>query len=455
MRKPTIFILVALVTVFLGLCLLVAGSAYLGLQMLRRSEPPAPVSSLPAVTQQAVPTPARSATATVPSGIDRLVVQGVDGNIYTMRRDGTERVALTDDASASRLYSQPTWSADAGRVAWVDLNAGPDGVASALLTSQPDGRARTRTDLAGFAPFYLFWRPDGQGVACLGNGADGLALRWVDVLGDGPAAVSLGQGSPFYFAWAPDSSRLLAHIDGSQLAFLSASGEQDPLADVAGEFNAPDWSRDGRRLVYALRSSTGLSQRLVAAEPDGGPVEELATVAGALSFVLDPGGKRLAYIVTNTPVPTAAFGPLSVLDLGSGEAQQVSAGPVLGAFWSPDGSRLAYLALGRERPAGPQAALLPTLETQHANVRLQWRVWDGAMDMALSEFTPSDTFLFDYLRFVDQYARSMTPWAPDGDALVFAAQDQAGSEAIWVQPVTPGVAAQRVTDGVYAAWSPR
>ena len=85
----------------------------------------------------------------------------------------------------------------------------------------------------------------------------------------------------------------------------------------------------------------------------------------------------------------------------------------------------------------------------------RWCVWDGADTQALGRVIPSDTFLRDYLRYFDQYARSMTPWAPDSSAFVYAGEGEDGTRGIWVQSVTGEHLPRRVADGVYAGWSPR
>jgi TolB protein len=82
-------------------------------------------------------------------------------------------------------------------------------------------------------------------------------------------------------------------------------------------------------------------------------------------------------------------------------------------------------------------------------------VWDGTGSIAFGQFLPSQTYLLDYLRYFDQYARSMTPWAPDGSAFTYAGEGKNGARGVWVQPASPNGAAVRIGDGVYAAWSPR
>ena len=65
--------------------------------------------------------PAARLTATPPpvsTGAEgRLVVVGLDGNLSTMRSDGTDRLALTTDAGPGVQFTQPTWSPDGRRIA--------------------------------------------------------------------------------------------------------------------------------------------------------------------------------------------------------------------------------------------------------------------------------------------------------------------------------------------------
>ena len=219
-------------------------------------------------------------------------------------------------------------------------------------------------------------------------------------------------------------------------------------------FGAPDWTRDGAALVYGLRSRA--AQKLVVADPSGAPLRDLAEFTGALSFSVSPDGRRVAFVDSASEAPIAAFGPLSVAGLdGDAPAEVIDAGPVLAFFWSPQGDKIAYLAPGTPPAEGPRASLERTLESNHLNVWLRWRIWDGERVYDLAQFRPSDTYLLDYLRFFDQYARSMTPWAPDGRAFVYAGDSEDEIPGVWVTDVGEGSLPRRIGDGVYAAWSPR
>jgi TolB protein len=248
---------------------------------------------------------------------------------------------------------------------------------------------------------------------------------------------------------------MIAHLDGEKVSLVSAEGEETELDPASAPFGAPDWIADGGAFVYAQNAPD--ARRLVLADPSGVTLRDVADLEGSVSFSVSPGGERVAYVDTGEMAPTAAFGPLAVAGLegDAAGAQVVDEGPVLAFFWSPQGDKLAYVVAG-DRPAdGPRASLSPTLQSDHLNLWLQWKVWDGERAYELSRFRPSDTFLVDYLRFFDQYARSMTPWAPDGSAFVYAGDSEDELPGVWVQGVEEGSLPRRIGDGVYAAWSPR
>jgi len=65
---------------------------------------------------------ANDAAAIPDSPGNRVLVAGADGNLFLVAPDGSERFALTTDASNSRRYLQPTWAPDGQRIAWARLD---------------------------------------------------------------------------------------------------------------------------------------------------------------------------------------------------------------------------------------------------------------------------------------------------------------------------------------------
>jgi TolB protein len=456
-RTPLILLVMVLSLCIAFACVVAAG----GLVVYRILGVPQPSRSL--LTSTGEPAPVGSAAIVTPStvpAVNRLVVVGGDGNIYTVRPDGTDRIGLTADASARHIYQQPTWSPMADLVAWTEVVDVEAVMANtSVMIAGIDGQSPARSDMAGFAPFYLAWSPDGAWLACLSSWPDGLALRTVDPAAPDGQPQVIEQGQPLYFSWSPDGARLFAHVSGDRLALLSAGGDEEVLDPHPGVFGAPGWTGDGTHLVFVERQGSAQRvnsrQRLVLAGLDGDVERELAVVEGALTFALSSDGARVAFVDTTVEMAMAAFGPLRVVDVESGQTERISAAPVLAFFWSPDGEKLAYLTLGEGPGDGPRASAVPLNAVSHLDIWLQWHVWDGDESFELVRFSPADTYLVDHLRFFDQYARSMTPWSPDSEAFTFAGMTDDGALGIWVQEARPQGALIRAGDGVYSAWSPR
>ena len=124
---------------------------------------------------------------------------------------------------------------------------------------------------------------------------------------------------------------------------------------------------------------------------------------------------------------------------------------VIAYFWSPDGSRLAYVAPSRTEGA------------------LRWTVVNAADGerWPLVDFIPSRDQLTMF-QFFDQYAYSHSLWSPDSRSLVFAGRladetmailaryDAVSQEShIIVVDTDPQPLRQIIADGTLGFWSPR
>lgn len=380
----------------------------------------------------------------------RLLVLGTDGSVFTLAPDGSDRITLAA-AGPGHAATQPTWSPDGRRVAWVEFEV-RDGIPlGRVAASRADGGDRSFAE-TGAPPFFLAWDPTSSRVAYLhGDARAGIALGIFDGAGGGVAEV-IARGQPLYFDWAPDGTALFAHIGEGYLGHISLGGDARPLAEAGAVFRAPEWGEDGG-LLYAARLPGG--DALVVREA-GGALRELVRFEGLIAFATSPGGRRVAYLVnaladapagaargpnialeTSAGPVTAAEG-LAVMDLVTGEVTLVTAEPVAAFFWSPSGDRLLYLAA--------EETLRGTLT--------RWWTWDDDGTVRLDAFAPSLEFARDYLPFFDQFARVSTPWSPDGSQFVYAGMNQDGEAGIWVQSADGAIPPILIADGVYAIWSP-
>jgi TolB protein len=147
-------------------------------------------------------------------------------------------------------------------------------------------------------------------------------------------------------------------------------------------------------------------------------------------FEPSPDGARVAY---RLDAPDGTETGVYVQSLDGGPATRVTRTDTIAFFWSPAGDRL--LLLTGDPNSGP----------------FRWRVWQGRERFVGDTFVPSPTFLRDYLPFFDQYAQTITPWAPDGSAFAYAGLHE-GESGIWVQPLAGP--RRLIGDGAFVTWTP-
>jgi TolB protein len=379
--------------------------------------------------------PTSSSEGRVPASLGgRLIVIDDAGNLVNVAPDGSDAIVLAEVVEGESVVLQPTWSPDGSRVAWVRLEATAGEPAATLVTTTARGTERTEAPTT-VAPFYLSWDPTSSRIAFLGSpGDDDIQLGVVDVSAGGTEATSLDRGDPFYLSWDPTGHELLVHVGFDRLDRLSLDGSLDTVNSRPGSFRAPVWTADGASFVYAAGTPAG--QHLVVQDVARARADDLVSFSGSIAFVVSPDGSRIAFQVVEGANDVQ---PLSVIDRETGDVEQVTSSFVPAFFWSPRGDRLLHM--------------LP--EEDAGQVWFRWAVWGGNETITSDRFYPSQTFGRDYLPFFEQYAQSMSLWAPDGSAFAYAGINEAGEAGVWVQTVRPPGAPVRVMDGSFATWSPR
>jgi TolB protein len=379
-----------------------------------------------------------------------LLIKDADGNLVTLRPDGSQRTTLAEVAPGELDIGQATWSADGGRVAWAQLDTVDGHPTPSIVTSDPGGQDRLQAPTPIW-PFYLSWDPTGKRVGFLGSRGEGVEMGVVEQpQPHGVPIRPIGSGPFFYFSWGPDGQHLLAHTGAARLDELRLDGRSTPVESQPGEFQAPVWSADGSSYVYSLpRSGGGDGQRLVVRDvAAGGEPKVLATPKGSLSFVLSPDGQRVAYRALgpgeqdfyDRSYPTKATDVgVTVVDADGGDSTLVTPGPAIAFYWSPDGTRLLIL----------EPVYVPS-----GQILFRWRIWDGRDTFSTGLFQPSFSLLQEYVPFFSQYAQSSTLWAPDGSAFAYPADSSSGPPVIMVQPAEPGAEPFVAGQGSFVAWRP-
>jgi dipeptidyl aminopeptidase/acylaminoacyl peptidase len=397
------------------------------------------------------------------------------GRIAIVRRDGS--LAIVDDRGGPILelapdgapFGPPAWSADGTSLA--AIGAGTVGRAIHVFAipakpgAAPDDRPGSRLvyDSAERAPFYLSWSPDGERVAFLAVQGELITLRTAPADGgeplDGPAGDGILRiGAPLYFAWH-GPRRLLLHVGSGDDAFTGVvdtdGRERDAGLAGTGDFRAAVERTDGEALAFVRGVPPAAA--LVVAEGDGDVLAELA-VHGPAAMAFQPGGDLLAVVAADEtlaePFPFP-FGPLRLVG-PDGEVTTLVEDPVVGFYWSPDGSTIAALRV-LDAPGSTEAArgdVVPAVaEPEPATeIHLTFVEVVGGRVRSDRVVRLGSGYFSMILPYFDQYAMSHQVWAPDGSAVVLPL---AAGEATPVVTVLGVDGDDRpIGEGIHATWAP-
>ncbi len=327
----------------------------------------------------------------------------------------------------------------------------------------------------------------GAALAVPGHGSSGshasalIAYRGAGVTvvdADGMALSSLGPtGCP---AWSPDGQWLAAGetgIDEEGIYVLRSNGtgvRRVAAVPVYGH-GRPDWSRDGRRLIFntdggriGVIDVVARKHRLLAVPNDHAPDPE-----GYWDPVWSPDGRRIAFtrLREHHEDDGKDRHEVDILVMGAdGRRRRVLARNASNPAWSPDGRMIAFVrpgaglwvmaATGREQRQVSAREALPRF-TWPDRRRLFTPVWSpDSRRLAFQTFVDArgrwEIFLVgangqDELNVTRSDADERSPdWSSDGDSIVYSHTKRAVKQ-IWVVDVD-GTDRRRVTEGGRGGW---
>ena len=388
-----------------------------------------------------------------------------DGEVLTTAPDGSDRRIVSPQADG--FYTWPTWSPDATTIAFSAVTGtGPADSVSSLLAFDLDGDEPYEIYagepgvpglLAAGVVHYPQWSPDSERLAFVAFTSTGLNL-FVDDLSEDVGAEFVMDRAPVWIAWSPDSQYLLVHRRLSHFIVDTRDGIQvNDLEVPPSDYRVPAWRTDGEAVTLASTDPSGY-YTVYSADVQGVEIDTpkaIVTAPPSVAFLWSPTGRHLAVADSSELIlyRGAILNDYQRLTLwpkdGSKVALQVQRS-VLSFFWSPDGSKLAYVTTVGEGEA------------------LRWVILDveNGSEWPLVDFIPSREQL-SLFQFFDQYAYSHPPWSPDSGSLVFAGipahggatasygSGQAPRTSIVTVDASPGAFVEIVAAGIMGFWSPR
>ena len=392
---------------------------------------------------------------------------GPDGNVYTIDQAGGQLNMVTDDAQsteggARRFYDFPTWSIEDSKLAFVGFDVQLNGTTTVSIYAT-DKQAKGAHEIYSsdaHAPFYLYWSPDGEFVSFLSSSRGTAVMAMQIAPAEGGESKVVDTGSPYYWAWSPGSTQVMAHAGGSVIfnpggARLSLV-ETEPVIRETGlgirptNFQAPAYSPDGEFVLLA--GAAGDQQQLILTDSTGRVQHALLDFEGTIAFDWAPKGDYAAYLTADAGRQTLV-GELTFLDLRKPEEPKhirIEAEDVMGFFWAPDGKKLAYFVpvMLSEAAEGEQQ----TAENTRFLLELHIAELKSGDTERIAAFQPTETFL-NIFPFFDQYQRSVTIWSPDSRNLVISAMANESTQGLFIVPASGDFEPRFLAEGRLGFWS--
>ncbi len=392
-----------------------------------------------------------------PSGL--IAYLGPDHNVYTIDQKGENAQQITNDAHLDdtyRIYGFPIWSPDGNSLAFAQFSGenGQTPTEANLLVTDKANKNLVQAYTGDTYIVYYYWSPDNQRLSFIANTpGNSLALKVAPAAGG--EAETLDVGSPYYWAWAPDSQSLLIHANNNRLSILRLADRvtEQGLNIRPETFRAPAYAPDGTQLLLAGTSPTGQSALLLA-DASGNPLKTLTEyTTTSIAFVWSPDGQRVAYI-TGDDTDNGFLGRLTIVD-PSGQQPPVELNDdiVTAFFWAPNSKSLAYFSPRRVDAPTPEPGK-PSGSQADSFVVWSLNVLDAKSGKTreIATYLPSDRFM-EVLPFFDQYHQSATIWSPDSKNLVISAQISQSEAGIWVVSASGNKEPRALAPGQLAFWS--
>jgi Tol biopolymer transport system component len=390
--------------------------------------------------------------------------------------DGSVRILRTFDRGApGRARFTPD-----GRFVAYDLSEQAGSAARDIGVFAVDGGRETVVVRHPANDVLFDWTPDGRRLLFGSDRSGAMGAWWIEIADGQPSGAptlvkpDLGQdvrpmgfardGSYYYEVRTRMTDVYIAGVDfasGRTLAPPTLATDR-----YAGTNSRPDWSADGRELVFLSQRGPGVwgARAICVRKADTGEVREIASgLKNIVGIHWYPDGRSLLAAAEG---PSGGYGPFRI-DVQSGAFEPLNLtspapiGQTDGPAWSADGKTLFYLRWG---PAGTGTSLLVARDLATGRERELHSVSGPSVYQSGVKISPDSQWLAVAFRNFEGQSQSLTvvpasggqarevlrsaqlswpisiAWAPDGQGLLFVKQPDAKNPMteLWLVPLQGG-----------------
>jgi len=359
--------------------------------------------------------------------------------------DPNKKEELTFATDKKRHFLEPTPSPNGRKIAFTQMSKHEYHVAICNYDE---------TDLISIRvaspPFYYCWSPNSRYVTWLSNSQDSMTFQIIDIESKPYKSIELSRGRPFFFAFSPDSTKLITHTGHDEVRLFTepytaeSSQKSILISNELGFFMAPKWLSDSNDLFLISIRHHDQEQALVIYSLSENAIKSyllITELQNRIWFQPSPDGKYLAYSITDPEraEKLAIFSLTNYLEETSStgikmardrvkfcktfQSKKVTFGAThseLGMlvgearayFWSPDSKKIAYLETADD------------LVNYHFfgfnTEQYKWGIFDlekGSIYQIGENLTPSIRFS-QYLNFFDQYSISLRLWSSNSACVI-------------------------------------
>lgn len=353
----------------------------------------------------------------------KWLAMDLQGSLWIVPAKGGKATRITDYFNDAR---QPVWSPDGSRLAYFSYRDG----GYDLWTIKPDGGDMKKLTDGAYDDREPAWSPDGKTMAFSSDRSGNYDIWTLDIASGAMKQISSNGREDRLPSWSADGARIAyAGVEGAKTALYVTSladGQESLLKQVEGKVDAPSFGPGGA-LAYVVQDARGSHLEI-----DGKTVSGTENV---FPFRVSWGKNGSYYYVSDGRIRSRKGATLSTVDFAAtlevvkpnyarAKRDWDSTTPrkalgIVHPTLSPDGSRIAFAALGDLYVMSAKGGTPENLTK------------DGALD-------------------------TDPAWSPDGKSLVYTSDKGGGLPQLWIRDMATGKD-RRLTDidtqPLGAAWS--